>query len=98
MNDVQNFECCWKYSIFGWNSWVLKVLAHEKSGEIPKKKYWDLKFSWYDEGEYKVNFIKMNDVLNFGCWWKYLLFCQNSWVLKVLTHEKSSEIQKKLRS
>ena len=28
---------------FGRNSWVLKVLAHEKSGEIPKKN-WILNF------------------------------------------------------
>jgi hypothetical protein len=37
MNYVQNFEFCWKYSIFSRNSWILKVLAHEKSGEIKKK-------------------------------------------------------------
>ena len=37
MNDVQNFESCWKYSNFGRNSYVLKVLAHKESGEIKKK-------------------------------------------------------------
>ena len=95
MNYVQNFECCWKYSIFGRNSWVLKVLAHEKSGEIPQKN-WDLKSSWYDEGKYLLNLIKMNDVQNFGCWWKYLVFGRNSWVLKVLAHEKRGEIPKNI--
>ena len=34
-------ECWWKFSIFGRNSRILKVLAHEISDEIPKK----LKFS-----------------------------------------------------
>ena len=37
MSVVQNFECCWKFSIFGRNSWILKVLAHEKIDEIQKK-------------------------------------------------------------
>ena len=35
---------------------------------------------------------------NFGYWWKYLLFGQNSWVLKVLDHEKSGEIQKNIKN
>ena len=37
MSVVQNIECCWIFSIFGRNSWVLKVLAHKKSDEIQKK-------------------------------------------------------------
>ena len=36
MTDVQNFESFWKYSNFGRNSYILKVLAHKKSGEILK--------------------------------------------------------------
>jgi hypothetical protein len=35
MNVGQNFECCWKYSIFCRNSLILK--AHEKSDEIQTK-------------------------------------------------------------
>ena len=42
MSVVQNFECCWKYSIFGRNSWILKVLAHEKSDEKKKIKILNL--------------------------------------------------------
>ena len=37
MTDVKFFECFWKHSIFCRCSLVLKVLAHEKSGEIQKK-------------------------------------------------------------
>ena len=38
----------------------------------------------------------MNDVQNFGCWLKYLLFGPNSWVLKVLAHKKVAKIQKNI--
>ena len=31
------FEWWWKFSIFGRNSRILKVLAHKISDEIPKK-------------------------------------------------------------
>ena len=37
MKFVSKFDCCGNYSIFGKNSWVLKVLAHDKSYEIQKK-------------------------------------------------------------
>ena len=58
MNGVQNFECCWKYSIFGRNSWVLKVLAHEKSDEIQKKLK---KFNIHDMMKGPINY-------NFSIW------------------------------
>ena len=38
MSVVQNFECWWKFPTFGRNSWFLKVLAHEISDGIQKKK------------------------------------------------------------
>ena len=37
MNNVPTFMGCLKFSIFGRNSWVLKVLADENSDEIQKK-------------------------------------------------------------
>ena len=43
-----NFECLWTNSIFGWNSWVSKVLAHEMSDEVEKKL--NFQVSLYDEG------------------------------------------------
>ena len=36
MNTVEYFEGWGKFSIFGRNSWVLKVLAHEMSDETQK--------------------------------------------------------------
>ena len=38
----------------------------------------------------------MNTVQNFGCWWKLSIFCRNFWVLKVIAHEMSEKIQKKV--
>jgi len=35
---MKSLEWWWKFSIFGRNSRLLKVLAHEISDEIPKKK------------------------------------------------------------
>jgi hypothetical protein len=46
---VKNYEFGWKFSIFGRNSWVLKVLAHEKSDEIQNKiKYFIFMVWWGD--------------------------------------------------
>src|ERR1044072_1668793 len=38
----------------------------------------------------------MNTVQKFGCRWKISIFCRNSWVLKVIAHEMSDKIQKKV--
>ena len=35
---MKNLKWWWKFSTFGRNSLFLKVLAHDKSDEIPKKK------------------------------------------------------------
>ena len=150
MNDAQNFECCWKHSIFGRNSWVLKVLANEKSGEIPKKidisnfhgmikwrinilyqeercpKFWVLletinfwsKFLGFKGVSPRKKWRNPKKKLRyyiFMVWWSEELnilyqdercpkfwvlletfnFGWNSWVLKVLAHEKSGKITKK---
>ena len=104
LNNLFRDERCAKFwvllEIFNiWSKFLsFKGVSPRKKWQNPKKKL-DLKFSWYDEGKYLFNLIKMNNVQNFGCWWKYLVFGRNSWVLKVLAHEKSGEIpKKKLRS
>ena len=35
---MKNLEWWWKFSIFGRNSRILKVLAHEITDQIPKNK------------------------------------------------------------
>ena len=63
MNVGQNFECCWKYSIFCRNSLILKWRN--------QKKNWHPNFSWYYEGMLYLNFIGMKVGQNFECCWKY---------------------------
>ena len=66
MNVGQNFECCWKYSIFCRNSLILKVLFLNLKGVSPRKKWRNQKknsnvnFSWYYEGMHYLNIIGMN--------------------------------------
>ena len=90
-----------KFSIFGRNSWVLKVLAHEKSDEIQKKSV--IFMAWW-----RVVLIKLSqDERCFSGWalcktlivvGNFQVFGRNSWFLKVLALEKSDEIQKQLKS
>ena len=92
---MQNFECCWKFSIFGRNSWILKVLAHENSVECQKKiksfifKVWWrgllFKLSQYDR---RAKFWVLLEIFNF--WSKFLNF-------KGVAHENSVESQKKIK-
>ena len=49
MNIVENFEGWGKFSIFGRNFLVLKVLAHEMS-DATQKKIWFFKFRFVLEG------------------------------------------------
>ena len=79
MSVVQNFECCWKFSIFGRNSWILKVFAHENSVESQKKLkslifkvLWRgllFKLSQYDR---RAKFSVLLEIFNFS--WKFLSF------------------------
>ena len=92
MNVLKYFEGWGKFSIFGRNSWVLKVLAHEMSDETQKIK--NLQFSMCYEGRYQYNFPRMNVLKYFVGWRKLSIFGRNSWVLKVLAHEMSDETQK----
>jgi hypothetical protein len=94
---VQNFDCCWKFSIFGRNYWILEVLAHEKSDETPKKVE-IFNFQGTMKGRINNTFSGwlMCKIVNVvGNFW---IFDRNSWVLKVLAHEKSDEIQNNLIS
>ena len=59
MRVVQYFECCLKFSIFCRNSGVLKVLAHEKSDEIQKKKIEQLYFHGMMKG--RINKISQEE-------------------------------------
>src|ERR1044072_10033268 len=91
MSAVKNVESCWKYSIFGRNSLILKVLAHEKRDEI---KFFLKIFSFH--GMMKGLLIILSqyercakcrgflEIFNF--WSKFLNF-------KGVSHEKSDEIQ-----
>ena len=93
MNVGQNFECCWKYSIFCQNSWILKVLAHGKSVEIQKNL-----ISHYFTVLWRDALLKLHWDESWAKFWVLLEifnFCRNSWILKVLAHKKSDEIYKK---
>jgi hypothetical protein len=96
MSVVKFFVCCWKFSNFRINSWVLKVLAHEKSDEIQKK----LKYLSFVEWWRDILFKLSQDERCAKIWvlLKFSIFGLNFVVLKVLAHEKSGQIQKKLKS
>ena len=49
INNMKKFEWWWKFSIFGRNSRILKVLAHEISDEIPKKLKFLILMVWWRE-------------------------------------------------
>jgi hypothetical protein len=79
MNVVPNFGCGWEFSIFGRNSWILKVLVHEMSDKIQKK----LKFPSFFDGwkevliklyqdEYGAKFWVWIRIFNF--WSKFVSF------------------------
>ena len=53
---MQIFEYLWKFSIFGRNSWVLNVLAHEMSDET-EKKIWFFKFRGVLKGGINPTFL-----------------------------------------
>ena len=90
----QFFRVDGNFSIFGRNSRVSKVLAHETSDEIQNK----LKNSSLTVWLRELLVILSGWVLcKFVCWGKFSIFCRNSWVSKVLTHEISGEIQKKIK-
>ena len=95
MNIVKILEWWWKFSIFGRNSWVLKVLAHEMSDEIQKKlKFLSSTILWREvlikisKNEYCAKIWVMTKIFNF--WSKY-------WVVMVLAQEMSDEIQKNFK-
>src|ERR1044072_8523096 len=92
---MKNLEWCWKFSIFGRNSRFLKVLAHEISDEIPKK----LKFLILMESQREViNIFSQNKHHeNFGVVVEVFNFWSKFSILKVLAHEKSDEIPKKIK-
>ena len=77
-------------------SQILKVLAHEISDEFPKK----IKFSILIESWREVIVIFCQHELHekkIERWWMFSIFCRNSRILKVLAHEISDEIPKKLK-
>ena len=49
MNFTKKIERWWKFSIFGRNSRILKVLAHEISDEIPKQLIFFILMVWWRE-------------------------------------------------
>src|ERR1044072_9715107 len=73
-------EWWWKFSIFGRNSRILKVLAHEISDEIPKKiKIFNFNGMMNRGNHYfflSVNIMKKNYVLVevFNFWSKFSIF------------------------
>ena len=52
--------------------------------------------SLYDEGRFKLNILTIDIGINFECFWTISIFGRNSWVSKVLAHEMSDEVGKKL--
>ena len=79
MNMVQNFVCGWEFSIFGRNSWVLKMLVHEISDKIQKKsKFTSFVDGWKEvlielyHNEYGAKFWVWIRILNF--WSKFVSF------------------------
>ena len=62
-----------------------------------KKKYKNFQVSWYDDWRPYINIILMKIVQFIWCRWKISFFGQNSRFLKVLAHEMSYEIQKKIK-
>ena len=91
----ENLEWWWKFSIFGWNSRFSKVLANEISDEIRKKIIVLIFYGLMQEVIIIVSYSKHHEISEW--WWKFSIFCRNSRILKVLYHEISDEIPKKIK-
>ena len=94
MKIVQFFWCRWKFSFFSENSRFLKVLAHEMSDEIKKIIFSSFMVWWKDVSNQLSHDA---NCANFLCWYIFSILGRNSLFLKVLAHEMSEEIQKKLK-
>ena len=96
MKMVQNFGCGWIFSIFSLNSWVWKVLVHEMSDKIQKKKSKFVRFMyWWRDVLIKLYYGENG--AKFWVWINFYNFGRNSLVSKVLVHEMSDKIPKKIK-
>src|ERR1044072_3290879 len=96
MNILNFFEWLWIYSIFGQNCQILKVLTNEISDEIQKGiNIFD--FNGVIKRGIHHLFLIINVMKKFKWWWKFSIFGRNSPISKVLAHEISDEIPKKLK-
>src|ERR1044072_9451351 len=96
MNILNFLEWLWIYSIFGRNSRILKLLTNEISEEI-QKRINIFNFNGVIKRGIHHLFLSINVMKKFKWWWKFSIFGRNSPILKVLTHEISYEIPKKLK-
>ena len=91
----KKIEQWWKFSVFGRYSQTLKVLAHEISGENPKKNNFDFN-GMMNRGnsDFLSAWTSRKKLSGGGC---FQFFCRNSRILKVLAHEISGEISKRFK-